>query len=389
MTQYAEILKQEIYLAGPNEMNDPNEGQLNMSWEADEVAWDGFIDHFLRASALTQGCASSEQAMAGGVIVPGYHNLTRQAEGFAQDIAQLPEIRQATRTTAASLYGNTFDVGRLTAALEPLNEKVHEALSQHSFAGAAIVPIVHETEGGRSTPRFSHPFTPPAWAWRLARPSDKRVPALYLAKMSEMTTRPWYAACFSNTYASQAMWLHYGQGGRGICMEFDTDFLQSENGDLLDVKYETLLSTVEFFPYLVRITELEGMNIYKNRNRTSSLTPDFASEDRRIQWNNEVEERTKQIALTKTDDWRAEEEVRLLRLDLLDRGPGHITYPSRALTGIIFGEKATDETKDAVRSIMISKQRHSPLEYFLFYDAVTQPNGRVHRRPSEEQIYRM
>ena len=172
-------------------------------------------------------------------------------------------------------------------------------------------------------------------------------------------------------------------------MEFDTDFLQSENGDLLDVNYEPLLPRVEFFPYLVRITELEAMNIFKNGNRTSFLTPDFASEEHRIQWHNEVVERTKQIALTKTDDWRAEEEVRLLRMDLLDRGPGHVTYPSRALTGIIFGEKATDETKDAVRSIMISKQRHSPLEHFLFYDAVTQPNGRVHRRHSEEQIYRM
>ena len=389
VTEYHEILKQEIYLAGPNEMNDPNEGQLNMSWGADEVAWDGLVNHFLRATALTQASIASEQEMAGGVIVPGYHHLTRQAEGFAQDIAQLAEIRESARTTTAGLYGKTFVADRLAAALEPLNEKVHEALAQYRFTGAALVPIVYETDGGRSIPRFHFPSTPPDWAWRLPKPSHRRIPALYLAKMSEMTTRPWYAACFSKTYESQAMWLHYGQAGRGICMEFDTDYLQSENGELLDVRYETLLLKVEFFPYLVRITELEGMNIYKNGNRTSLLVPDFVSEEHRVNWHNEVVERTKQIALTKTDDWRAEEEVRLLRIDLLDRGPGHITYPSKALTGIIFGERATEETKHAVRSIMISKHRHSPLEHFLFFDAVTQPNGRVHRMPSEEQIYRM
>ena len=283
VTEYAEILKQEIYLAGPDEMNDPNEGQLNMLWNADEVAWDGLLDHFLRASTLTQGITPSEQAMVGGVIVPGYHRLTQQSEGFAQDIAQLPEIREATNTTAATLYGNTFDAARLAAALEPLNEKVHEALAQHRFAGAALIPIVYEREGGRSTPRFRFPITPPEWAWRLPKPSHKRVPSLYLAKMSEMTTRPWYAACFSKTYASQAMWLHYGQAGRGVCMEFDTDYLQSENRDLLDVNYETLLPRVEFFPYLVRITELEGMNIYGHGNRRSSLTPDLASEEHRIE----------------------------------------------------------------------------------------------------------
>ena len=388
VTEYAEILKQEIYLASPSEMNDPSEGQLNMLWEADEVAWDGLLDHFLRASTLTQGSTPTEQAMAGGVIVPGHHHLTQQAEGFARDIAQLPEIREAARGTAETLYGNTFGLYQLAAALEPINEKVHEALVEYRFAGAALVPIVYETVSGRPTPRYRFPPTPSEQAWRLPKPSHTRVPTLYLSKMSEMTTRPWYAACFSKTYASQAMWLHYGQSGRGICLEFDSDYLESEDGDLLEVTYEALLPRVDFFPYLVRITELEGMNIYTHGNRKSSLTPDFASEQHGTSWHNEVVKRTKQIALTKTEDWRTEEEVRLLRVDLLDRGPRLITYPSKALTGIIFGERATEDTKDAVRSIMMSKHRHSPLETFLFYDAVTQPNGRVHRKPSAVQIYR-
>ena len=387
ITKHAEIAKQEIYLASPHEMNDPNEGVLNMSWNADAVAWDGLLDHFVRTSAITQGSSPSEQEMSGGVILPGHHNLTQQAEGFAQDISDLPEIREAKNTTAANLYGTTSDVRGLTAALESLNEKVHQTLRLHRFNGAALIPLVYETSNGRSIPRFRFPPTPPEWAWQLPRLPHTEVPALYVAKMSEVSIRPWYAACFSKTFQSQAMWHHYGQARSGICLEFETELLKLEEGELVDVLYEGQLPEIEFFPYVTRLTELEYRKIFRYQGRTSCITPDFSNEDQRLKWHQEIDNRTKQIALTKTDDWSTEEEVRLLKMDLLDKGPRAITYPSKALTGIIFGERASDETKDAVRSVMISKHRHSPLGDFLLFDAVTHPNGRVERRPSAIQFF--
>ena len=389
VSKYAEISRQEINLASPHELNDPNESRLNMYWQADKVAWDGFVDHFLQASVITQSSTTLEQESVGGIVIPGHHQLTNQAKGFARDIGDIPEIREAVSDTSAKLYDNEFDAGRIAGALEPLNEIVHQALTRYKFNGSALIPLAYETRNGRPVPTFRIPPPPPEWALNIPRPTHKKVPGLYVAKMAEMSTRPWYAACFSKSYANQAMWQHYGQAGHGVCLEFDAERLQLERVEVHEVNYEPTLPRMDFFPYLTRITELEAMSIYKNRNRTSSLTPDFASEEHRLKWHAEVVERTKRIALTKTSDWGPEEEIRLLRIDLLDAGSGTVAFPSEALTGIIFGEKATDETKDAIRSIMISKHRHSPLSNFLFYDAVTLSNGKVHRQPSEEQLYDM
>ena len=387
ISQFAEISKQEIYLASPHEMNDPNEGILNVSWNADEVAWDGFIEHFLRTSIITQSSTPLEQEMSGGVIVPGYNNLTHQAEGHARDVGNLPEIQSARRTTASELYGNTFDADALARALKPLNDRVHETLRRYRFSGATLIPIVYETSGGRSVPRFSMPPTPSEWAWRLPAPPHEKVPTLYASKIAELTTRAWYAACFSNTFESQAMWLHYAQSRQGICMEFETDDLQFDGCSFLDVQYEQQLPMLDFFPYLTRITEAEALAIYQSGSRKSVLKPDWTVEEDRMGWHKEVDGRTKRVALTKTNDWQAEQEVRLLRVDLFDKGPSHVIYPSRALTGIIFGEQATEDTKNAVRSIMISKHRHSPIGDFIFYDAYTTPNGTVWRRPCEQQLW--
>ena len=387
ISQFAEISKQEIYLASPHEMNDPNEGILNVSWDADEIAWDGLVEHFLKSSIITQSSTPSEQTMAGGVIVPGHHNLTHQAEGHARDVGGLRELRDVRSKIASSLYGTTFDANALTRALKPLNDKVHETLRLHRFTGATLIPLIYETNNGRSIPTFRTPPTPPEWAWRLPNPPHTKVPSFYVNKMSELTTRAWYAACFSKTYQSQAMWMHYAQSGRGLCMEFEIESLNFGDCDLLDVKYERQLPRLDFFPYIVRMTERECMEIYRNGNRKSSVLPDWESEESRLTWHSRVNERTKCVALTKTNDWQTEEEVRLLRIDLLDRGPGPITYPSKALTGITFGEKATDETKNAIRSIMLSKHKHSSIDNFLFYDAYTQPNGRVWRQPCDEQLW--
>ena len=391
VTGFAEIAKQEIYLASPSEMNDPNEVRLNVSWSADKIAWDGLLDHFVRSCAITQSSTPVEQIAVGGIIIPGYHILTHQAEGYGKDIRDLPEIRGAVRTTAADLYGNRFDINGMARAIAPLNEQIKQAVSRYPFNGPTIIPMVEQTDerSGRAIPRFQFPPTPSLLARLGPNPPHTRLPDLYTARMSELTTRPWYAACFSKTYNQQAMWTHYAQEGRGICLEFETDSLNLQQCQLLDVVYADYLPEVELLPYAgARLVESEAMSIYRPLGQKSSFTPDFDSLEQRSLWHEGFDNRTKQTALTKTSGWATEQEVRLLSMHLLDGGPGVVNYDSSALTGIIFGERTTQEIKDAVRSIMLSKHRHSPLARFTLYDAVTQSNGLVHNMPRTEQLPR-
>ena len=391
VTGFAEIAKQEIYLASPSEMNDRNEVSLNVSWQADDIAWDGLLDHFVRSSAITQSSTPVEQIDVGGIIIPGYHILTNQANGYGKDIRDLPEVRTTVRTTAEGLYGNRFDTNGMARALAPLNERIKQAVSSYPFKGPTIIPIVDQTDErtGRTTPRFQFPPTPSLLARLVPNPPHTPLPEFYTARMSELSTRPWYAACFSKTFQQQSIWTHYADKGKGICLEFETDYLDIQHCQLLDVVYADYLPEVELFPYAgARLVESEGMSIYRPLGQKSSLTPDFDSPDQRSLWHEGFDNRTKQAALTKTSGWAYEQEVRLLSMHLLDRGPEIVTYPSDALTGVIFGEATSEEIKNAVQSIMLSKHRHAPMGTFLLYDAVTQPNGLVHKAPRTEQITR-
>ncbi len=384
VTGFAEVAKQEIYLASPGEMNDRNEVRLNALWQADDIAWDGLLDHFVRSSAITQSSTPNEQIGAGGIIIPGYHILTNQAEGYGKDIRGLPEIRDAVRTAAENLYGNRFNTNGMARALAPLNEQIKQAVSSYPFNGPTIIPIVDQTDErtGRTTPRFQFPKTPPLSARLDPNPPHTDLPEIYAARMSELSTRPWYAACFSKTYQDQSMWTHYAETGKGVCLEFETDHLEIEHCQLLDVVYADHLPEVELFPYA------GAMLVESETKPLNALPSDFKSSDQWTRWIEGFDNRTRQAALSKTSGWAYEQEVRMLKVHGLDGGPEIVRYPSNALTGIIFGEETSDEIKNAVRLIMLIKHRHSPLGNFSFYDAVTQPNGLIHKMPCKEQLPR-
>ena len=384
VTGFAEVAKQEIYLASPGEMNDRSEVRLNALWEADDGAWDGLLDHFVRSSAITQCSTPNEQIGVGGIIIPGYHILTNQAAGYGKDIRGLPEIRDAARTAAKNLYGNRFNTNGMARALAPLNERIRQAVSSYPFNGPTIISIVNQTDErtGRTTPRFQFPQTPSLSARSGPNPPHTSLPELYAARMSELSTRPWYAACFSKTYEHQSMWTHYAETGKGVCLEFETDHLEIQHCQLLDVAYADYLPEVDLFPYAgARLVESEARPI-------NALPSDFKSSDQWTRWIEGFDHRTKQAALTKTSGWAYEQEVRLLSMHALDGGPELVRYPSDALTGIIFGEETSEEIKNAVRTIMLIKHRHSPIGNFLFYDAVTQPNGLIRKMPCTEQLPR-
>lgn len=107
-------------------------------------------------------------------------------------------------------------------------------------------------------------------------------------------------ACFTEEETNVLMWAYYAEGQKGICIEFDTD------KDPL------------FFENLYQVK-------YKDSIATAKLT------DEEVNYRN--------VVLTKSTEWRHENEWRVIRDDVAD---GLCTINPQAITSIIFGSKSAD-----------------------------------------------
>lgn len=56
-------------------------------------------------------------------------------------------------------------------------------------------------------------------------------------------------ACFSETNDNMLMWSHYANGGRGICLEFDTDFHPFSTARIIN--YEPKIPVIQARPLLI------------------------------------------------------------------------------------------------------------------------------------------
>ena len=58
-----------------------------------------------------------------------------------------------------------------------------------------------------------------------------------------------------------------------------------------------------------------------------------------------------------------------------------VQYPVRALKGIIFGNRITEEDRESILEVVLSKHYVSPMQQdFCFWEAEPQPNGSMYKR---------
>ena len=87
-----EIARQELYLALPEELNDPMEGRINLVFQEDAIVWHNLIRHFVRSFIYAIYCVTlspfGRRADSDGARMLDVHNLG--------DIAETLEARAAT-----------------------------------------------------------------------------------------------------------------------------------------------------------------------------------------------------------------------------------------------------------------------------------------------------
>lgn len=209
----------------------------------------------------------------------------------------------------------------------------------------------------------------------------------------------WYAACFAGNPTHAGMWAHYGGRHEGVCLKFraekNTDGVpiftlngaagRSSGSDgtskiiegerklpLWKINYAKSFPKIDFFRSLGRLPiPVLNKDWYSDSGEFSetgrSVFADGAAW-RDIYWNN-----LKLVTTTKFDDWRYEDEYRLVVNPLLDNtleeGARTFQYNFPDLEGIIFGMNTSTVDKLRIMKIIEHKCIQSGRKEFEFLQA--------------------
>lgn len=136
--------------------------------------------------------------------------------------------------------------------------------------------------------------------------------------------------CFNRTWDDPRMWAQYANSGTGYCLEFELD--------------ESWVSSEGYFP-----DEVE----YVADRPVVDLSVDFL-EDGETALRQAVG-----ILLTKSNHWRDEREVRLVRPGI---GPSYFEYPQNSLKRIFLGINISKRNRS--RIVRAVKRRAVPVEVY-------------------------
>jgi len=220
-------------------------------------------------------------------------------------------------------------------------------------------------------------------------------PGEYVRLVEKITYGQWYTACFSENYTNSSMWGNYANGHRGVCLKFNTGDVEGEhslplygvtgfstnrlaelkpaygrvNHRLHKVTYQSTYPEIDFFRSLGRLRGPAASSWYSDgQGKRSTCAPGDQEQWRKQYWATLLKGQ-----ITKLDDWRYEEEYRLvvseLLTDLSDPKMRKQKYDFSSLHGIIFGIATPETDKLAIIDIVRRKCQQEKRQDFEFSQA--------------------
>lgn len=429
--KYAELDKQTIYFSAYEDLNDPMEGLMVVTWDGDDIAWQGLFKHYIlcleRTFTLYRLEAPLDKLKSGINIyltdfdlpTEQYKNLCNELEKewLCQDVViKMIEVfsqRKVNQNELSVFLKNTHLIALSTimnvhhkynligdkekVAFEKLNKGAEQILSgldaylMIKDAGEEECQISFETvmllkEEFELVNSYKDNALEEKYKFLMHNFAEE-----YVQQISRLVYPECYTACFSRSYKNSAMWGHYADKHKGVCLIFNTElkeqvesisvyqpYAYSKEGVSYDyrnrlleqVLYSDDPERINFFSMLGR---LNGQQLSfwladgKARSRCYDMYGDTEA------WRKEYWEKYKKIYTTKTKDWRYEEECRLTLDNSFseynspkDRA---LKYKFNSLAGIVFGIKTTNEDKVKIIKIIIDKCKKEERSDFKFYQA--------------------
>lgn len=181
-------------------------------------------------------------------------------------------------------------------------------------------------------------------------------------------------SCFSKRVDNLLMWSHYADGLRGFCIEFDKKELlkdQELNSEVHEVLYRIEPAVLDTMVYEVAKDQVwyhemaidgeEKMRKYVKDYKPDNLLPEYRkalTEAHKLLF-----ELYTMMLCSKPDDWKYEEEVRLIKhTDSGDKKGEPFNYPRSAIKRVFVGEKASKENIQIIKDILQNSKINVPIK---------------------------
>lgn len=411
----SELKSLEMYLATPEQLNDPLEGYRTIYWSGDLIVWKNLIRHYIYScinhyAKITQSETEDERPKTIHVYF-----TDDDVEGDLKKICT--EVSDSFFSESFIYdYINKFSIENrrvyrreLVAHLKILHPHIHnlilDALIAHGW--------IHTKDGNpkKKVDRTSliklqlhgldllHNHSLSDYYMMLASSMEQddlinnvqnplmhtdqahlfmytSFPEDFCTAINGLMIREWYAVCFMNECHDSSLWGTYGESHKGICLKYRAEkfenhyslplFLPTKDAKgivrhaetvarLEKVEYMEKHEEVNFFTSLANIPQSDLDNYwYKGENGLKS-TLSAVENPRAISCYIPVQTTDSSI-LKKMKVWEKENEYRLIvsptTFDLDNKTDRNIQYKIDSLDGIIFGIKTPTSVKIEIIKIL-------------------------------------
>lgn len=445
ITGFKELENQSIYFASPNQLNDPMEGFRDIVWHGDLIVWSNLFKHYLLCterlcsfllltgedyeidkekivllsceddlptpkykelfkritqaffanpalSELIQKISERSTPVRRDELyfyLSAIHPLAIELIQNEYENSQLIPERKAKNNTADSIIANLVSsdfIGNLEKSIT--QNKGEELITELLFLSQREtneeLSIIHHHNGTFNNEKKNRNLV------------LIELPSLYTSQLEKLIYPEWYTACFMSECKNSSIWGHYGENHTGACLIFNTDQHENEhhlklshqngskraqlNLQFYPINYTKSLEKIYFFQSLGRLTiSTLKSSWYGFKNEFSNCAEKIFSDQE--EWRNTYWENFYRDITKKSDDWKYENEHRLILSSSLDdyTNPAErsLKYEFSSLEGIIFGIKTSTKDKLEIIKIIEKKCIKEKRSDFKFYQAYYSPLSKL------------
>ena len=381
--EHEELEKQTIYFATPEELNDPTESVKETIWQHNCAdVWGLAIEQFMTCVenlGQLQGYNGTLNSQSGLHSI--FRNQKLDLDDFTQRLSRVNRYftRNEMRLILFLCFKSSTNLGD-TGAVDSVN-----SLQDYLDTMDCL-----EAKGQRAVIReLVLNFNSKVSSINLAYKKDisrKRGPGkveqysdlvdVFLNWCETFIWPKYYVACFSRNYCDPTMWSHYADGHKGVCLVFDTvikdgkTFLGNhDKGPFSALGFQEVVYTAD--PIFINVLKALKVLSEHRGDRLVSLGAQA--------WPLDYLEVFREVIVSKSSDWKREEESRLIWEFLQeDRGFSKggiakcervVPYGDNALKGVIFGVHASSENKLKVLEIVGQKRKREGQKEIKIYQA--------------------
>ncbi len=444
---FEELERQEIYFSPPDQLNDPMEGFKNVVWRGDEILWRNLLRHYLlcllNAYSLTMVAgseftpdlcrglvrktdedlpdtpirnilASARHAFfthaASGVFIEGFvrHALSVKRSGLTAYLLLLHPLALEVVSNALADHGlgrifESIDCARYTdGIMSSLSEMIDTHAAAGSDAETALESMANISDQMDLIQDFNRDWPQDRANWLFV---FRDFPKFYVAALEQLLFPDWYTACFVRDPSNAAMWSVYGDGHRGVCLQFRSKHVEGGGRtlDLLravslsggqdetcmtygytphrfqEVRYASDYPEIGFFETLGTLSrfKLSGFWYSGKGGELSPVSERVLRED--VNWKSGYWDSDRLVATTKLPQWAHEQEHRLLLRPQLesfeDVASRKLRYRFSDLAGLVFGIRTSHADKIAIMRIIEKKAMAEKRTEFSFFQASHSRSG--------------